>query len=269
MRVAIPTHRRAGVIEGKTLAFVRQHLRCVPVDLFLSDEEDGNAYAGIADANRIITGAKNIREKWNFIHYHYPIGEEVLVMEDDIEAVVCKTGENEKEEVRNFKVFAEHGFWALQERRAGLFGFQAHDNAFYMKYGVGEGLKFCVANMFGFISNHKKALEIECPSKTDYERTIKYFIEYGKVLRFDHVGIRTKNYRNAGGMQADLDRRQAMEEESVAWLCARYPHLIRRNEKKKSLYPEVLLRRPPAGADLKGMQRVLDAKLGGAYAERK
>lgn len=244
--LAIPSHRRAAVLEAQTLAFLRgQNLRPEQIHVFLSDKSDAKAYAGLLDRGEraIVTGCKNLRDKFNFIHNYFPIGSRVVVMEDDVAPLEKGDGVNQKRPVEDLPALVARGFEAVAD--GGIWGVAPHANVFYMSGKVTRTLKLVVAHLFGFVSTHHKDLEVVALAKTDYERTLRYYLRYGETVRLDWVGVKTKSYTAAGGLQSDFSReaRAAVEEESVDYLVRTFAGMVARNEKKKSLFPELSLKR--------------------------
>ena len=96
--------------------------------------------------------------------------------------------------------------------------------------------------MGGFtgIVNNKKAEVRSIDDKEDYERSIKYYLKDGGVLRFNNVCVRTRCYTEPGGMQ--INRTKDRIYESALYLAKKYPMLCRMNMKKKSGFAEVRLR---------------------------
>jgi hypothetical protein len=89
-------------------------------------------------------------------------------------------------------------------------------------------LNYIVGAFYGIINrpNLKKiqlTLTKENGQKEDVERSIKYFINDGIVLRFNHIGFITKYYGKEGGLGTFEDRLK--------------PMLIA-SEKLKEKYPE-------------------------------
>jgi hypothetical protein len=134
----------------------------------------------------------------------------------------------------------QRGFEAI-DADGGLWGIVPHNNAFYFSGGVTSTLKLIVAHAFGFIATGDEWLAVTQPSKTDYERTCRYWVRYGKVVRLDNYGPKTKSYTQAGGMQANHSKeaRALIEATSVEYLTKRFPHLLQRKDKKTSPFAEM------------------------------
>jgi hypothetical protein len=234
------------------------------VDVFISDENDLAAYSHIK-CNKIITGSHNVVEKFNYIHYHYPVGEKVVVIEDDIEELVFGYGENVKTRFTDLHTLIEKAFSHIPF--GGIWGVVPHHNAFFMKNRVTDDFKLVVAHLFGFVSTQDKRLAVTQIGKSDYERTILYYIMYGRTVRMDMVGVKTNSYNAQGGMQSDMNEmaRFVKERESVNYLTEKYPHLCKKNSKKSqtSKFDELtLIRNNYSTKKLQQIQRIIDGKLG-------
>lgn len=258
--IAIPTHRRADLFEQKTLAQLRaSNVSLGQVMLFLSDDEDAEAYWRFG-LPMCVTGAASLTEKFNTIHNAYLPGSQVVVMEDDIELVEAVTpGKNGVRPLADLVGLIEAGFASLDGR--GIWGIAPHSNAFYMTGKVSRTLKLVVAHCFGFVATRNPALQVTQPSKTDYERTLRYFVEYGETVRLDWVGVKTKSYTQPGGLQSELtrDARTLAEQTACDYLVAHWPHLIEHNRSKQSLFAELKFKRCTMGRDeLRSFQSALE-----------
>jgi hypothetical protein len=82
--------------------------------------------------------------------------------------------------------------------------------------------------------------------KEDYERSIKYYLKDGGLLRFNNVAFKTKCYQDPGGMQHDQLSTKERILESAKKLVETYPNLCKLNLSKKSGYAEIRMldRRP-------------------------
>lgn len=268
--VAIPSHRRPLGFRDKTLAYLgRTNVPLSRVHLFLSDDEDVRSYAEAIDeiTDNVLTvhkceEAKNATDKFNAIHNSFKPGTKVFVMEDDVQLLESPAkGSNEKWELTELDALIRRGFEAIPE--GGLWGIAPHDNGLFMSEKVTRSLKLVVAHAFGFVSTNDARLAVQGPSKTDYERTLRYFVHFGEVVRLDWIGVRTTSYTAEGGMQADHseDERARLERLACLNLVRRYPHLISLNVKKKSRFMELSFKRVSySPIQLQLMQRKLDTQ---------
>ena len=248
-KIAIPSYKRSGIIKERTLNYLS---RCgVDMDnvyVFTSNKKEADEYkestAGIGC--RVICpliDINTVTEKFNYIHSYFSEGTNVFVMEDDIKNLVRITANIQctKPSVCENLAFVRVGFEYCRKANTKLFGIAPHNNGFYMSYNVSTNLKLIVAHAYGFISDHSRDLFVTQIGKSDYERSILYFLKFGSVVRFNNIGVTTNSYTTDGGM--DRDGRYEHERDSCNYLVTRYPHFIKYNKKKKSKYPELLFNR--------------------------
>jgi len=261
--IAIPSHRRPTTILQYALAQLRASDVRAEVHLFLSDERDADEYAASGATNgctvHVCNETRNATDKFNAIHDAFAAGTRVFVMEDDVRLIAGQRGQNKRSEPRSLEAAITAGFAAAENL---LWGVAPHDNAYFFDDQYTRTLKLVVAHAFGFTASGDPALRVTQASKTDYERTLLYWIRDGAVVRAPGLGVRAAaSYRLEGGMQSDHthDARAQAEEASVAYLTRRYAHLCRRKKKASSPFPEIAFKRPMRNVfDWAELQRVLD-----------
>ncbi len=242
MRIAIPTYKRALLIQQLTLGYLKRcGVNMAIVDLFVSGEREAVNYKNLNTGCKVITtNAANVKEKFNCIHSYYQPGTEVLVIEDDLASVKRVVGYNQLEEELNLMRESRLAFDRCAKEETALWGISSNSNPFFMKDQISVGFKFIVANMYGFIATEPPIIGTQ-ESKTDYERTIQYYVKFGKLVRLDYLCPITKNYTNPGGMQDVKNERFKLEQDSVNYLTSTYPQLCQLNKTKDSKYPEMKL----------------------------
>jgi hypothetical protein len=102
------------------------------------------------------------------------------------------------------------------------------------------GFSFIVANIYGFFADGDANVLLKEHSKTDYERSILYFLHKGGSVRLDYVAANTNNYTNKGGMQLLKDRSQ-LERTACLNLIRRFPKFVDLKAGTKSRYMEIKL----------------------------
>ena len=119
------------------------------------------------------------------------------------------------------------------------------DNPFFMKptqpdkSHVSTDLKFVMGGFNGVVNN--KAAEVRTISdKEDYERTIKYYLADGGVIRFNNISCSTRCYKGMGGIQFNGKKKTSKINAEI--LIKKYPDLVTLNESRKSGFVEVRLR---------------------------
>jgi len=250
VKIVIPTYKRPSVLRDKSLALLwRLGFDKSDVVILLS-EGDPSEYEKIYPNFHIIkVKANTAAEKFNAAHRVYPKGTRVLLFEDDIDDIVQKNDLKQSPvSAENFQMIATKSFEYCEKIGAKIWGMCPTPNGFYMKNRICHGLKFCVANVYGFISDpdRQNSVDVNLPSKTDYERSIRYFIRDGATVRADMISPITKNYKNSGGLQ-DLaaGKRLAYENAAVSELLSKYPTLVRRNLNRVGEYPEIVIKPAP------------------------
>ena len=153
---------------------------------------------------------------------------------------------NRLHDMRNLDDFIQFAFKIAKEKGIDNWGIYPVENPYFMKptteivddYTTTK-LTYIMGGFTGVINN-KKAEIRTIDDKEDYERTIKYYLKDGGVLRFLNVCVRTRCYTEPGGMQ--INRTKNRIHESAVYLTKKYPLLCTLNTRKKSGYTEVKLR---------------------------
>lgn len=224
-RIAIPTYKRATTI--KTLSYLEDcNIDMSIVDLFMANEQELKEYKEAGIKANMIVGVKGIREQRAFIREHYDQGQMVLSMDDDISGLYKLVGDKLKL-VENLDGFVKSAFMICRTNKTKLWGVTAVNNPFYMKDKVSTGLKFIVGCFYGFINDKDPFLDIskELKVKEDYELTIKHFMKFKRVIRFDGYSPKTKYYTEPGGLQGERNKQDS--EEAASFLLQKYPEYVR------------------------------------------
>lgn len=230
-QIAIPTHLRSDTIAKHTLKLIEGV--SVPVTLFCSNEADAALYRKYeTDMVRVVvTNTTDATGKFNAIQEWYPAGTFVFVIEDDIKSVQSLYTQSVRSILNQMYTFCnQHDIAAC--------GVYPSSNKYFMKKSIDVGMTYLVANLFGFTASADKRLLCTLPSKTDYERSVRYAQVYGRVARFNFVSCITNNYKNAGGMQ-ELTNRAQLEADASYALAEMYPNVFSINTNRKSQYTEV------------------------------
>jgi hypothetical protein len=108
------------------------------------------------------------------------------------------------------------------------------------------GLQYICGGLYGVINNKK--LLVSMNDKEDFQRSIQYYLEDGKTMRFNYVGIDTKGYAGQdGGMNIRINGINQRSNEiilaSAVKLTEIYPLLAKLNMTKASGKPEIRLKR--------------------------
>ena len=235
-RVAIATYKRPKGLGEKTLKTLSDNnIDKDIIDIFVNNQEEYDIYRPLYPEYNMIIGEVGMRQIRQFIVNYYEEGTKVFFMDDDIISFKQKDN-NILKNVDNLRETIETGFQLCEDNKTCLFGIYPVDNAYFMKDNYTTHLQFCVGWTFGAIID-KEALSLDTRTIgnfEDYERTIKSFKKYGKVIRLNNICAKTK-YATAesGGMNIG-DRSIGMKED-LEILKELFSDYIFIKEKKSSL----------------------------------
>ena len=186
---------------------------------------------------------------------YFPEGQYIFYMDDDIYKVydtVNTSGDiknkkgNKQVPLKSLKAFIDQAFKLSEKSGITNWGVYPVNNPFFMKPRtndirdyVGTNLCYIIGFMTGVINNRKAEVRT-VDDKEDYERSIKYYLKDGGVLRFNNVTCYTKCYKEPGGMQVERTKKRIHD--SAVYLTDVYPELCTLNTTKKSGFTEVRLR---------------------------
>jgi hypothetical protein len=153
--------------------------------------------------------------------------------------------------------FFKYAFKECKANKSSIWGVYPVYNPFFREARdeMSTCLNYIVGAFYGIISRpNLKSIQLsitkENGQKEDVERTVKYFIEDGIVLRFNRVGFVTKYYGKSGGLGTFEDRLKPMLEASKK-LMAAYPDYGNISTKKTGM-TEFKLKKIPATTDVEG-----------------
>ena len=189
MRIAIPSYKRHKYLGDKTLKTLHNFGYGIEdIDIFVGNDEEYELYKSEYPEYNIIVGEVGMREIREFIFNYYDEGTHVLSLDDDIIDIRMKNpNESEKSclvKLENLKEIVDKGFEEC------------------VKNNITTHLAFCVGWMWGCIID-KECLKLNISQYEDYERSIRVFKKYGKVIRLNNICAKTKYNNNTGGMCDD------------------------------------------------------------------
>ena len=244
MRFVIPSHTRPQEIQERTLATLdRCGIDRSKVTVFVADEEQVKHYLAEGKGENVELGGLGLTANRQAIRMHHDEGEHLVWLDDDVDDIVrLDYSEKKIESLRKgeLSMLCRELFAVTRNARATLWGVYPTHNAFYMNQSTSFDLKFCSGPFFGTINSHddKYALKLTDGPKEDYERTIRHYVADGHVVRANFLAPKT-TYYTGSVHQNRLER----ENEAVASLIREFPQYVRRNPRRKSDYPEILLKK--------------------------
>jgi len=245
-KVAIPSYNRVKEIVNKSLpTLLKGKVDPKKIFIFVANKEQEKLYKdGVPKGsyNQIIVGKKGIANQRKFIANYFPVGQEVVSMDDDVEELQRMVNPEKLAKISNLDIFFKDAFKKLYKENLYIWGVYPVHNPFFMKKGTSTGLKFIIGVLYGYRTRHNKKLQpsVLAETKEDYEQSILYYKMDGGVLRFNDVVPKTK-FNAPGGLGTDrYDRNKSAAE----YLKRTYPDIITVFHRKSGM-PEVKLARLP------------------------
>ena len=194
-RIAIPSYSRADIIVKKTLNTLAQFdFPADMIDIFVIQDQK-NMYEQIIPTDlydKLIVGVPTLAGQRSFIQHYYPLGQKILMMDDDISNF----------KIKNLDISLKDQFsWLflqLEKNGCNLFGIYPASNLFFMKDKLQKGLHYCIGSCFGIIN--KKDLAAPMDEKEDYYMTLQRFHTDGAILRYCGISPVTTYWKGKGGM---------------------------------------------------------------------
>jgi len=223
--IAVPSYKRACVLREKTLNTLRSLDSCL-ITIFVASEEEKAEYARTIPRDMygvIVVGVIGLVNQRRFIQDYYPIGTNILMMDDDIEGF---------ESLRAFQLFdfIVDGFEKMRDSGCNIWGIAPSANRFFLNDSESLSLKYLIGCFFGILNDRPIDL-IYGDSQEDKERTLRYWVRDRKILRFNWIAPKTKYYAD-GGIMAINPQRKKDTERDTGLICAEFPNLVRQIRKK-------------------------------------
>jgi hypothetical protein len=221
--VCIPSYKRAELCNEKTLQTLKDnHIPAKKIFVYVANQEEYDEYIKILDKskyNKLVVGIKGLVPQRQFIMEQFPEGKHIVFFDDDVSKIDLTMSELTKGKSLDF--FFKHAFKECHKHKSFIWGVYPVFNPFFRK-GRPElttCLTYIVGAFYGIINRPKlKDIELtitkENGQKEDVERTLKYFVHDGIVLRFNRVGFMTKYYGKSGGLGTFEARLKPMLEAS-------------------------------------------------------
>jgi hypothetical protein len=237
--IAIPSYKRHHALKQRTLRVLDEGLVDFnKIHIFVADDEEYTLYHDLFPEYNIILGYRGLKEQRNFILDYFPLNTKIISIDDDIESIeIFNSMDNRLHKIEDLDYLFKKCFEDCEREKCNLFGFYPVRNAYFMKETFSTDLKFIIGSCYGFIN---KRLYQSISEKDDYERSILFYLRDKKVLRYNYITIKTKYYKNNGGLQTFKNRFEE-QLEAVKILLLRYPELVKRKKSFKSGFPEIRL----------------------------
>lgn len=276
MRIAIPTYKRAQIIDTLSLALLKKcSIPNESVYLFLSNAEEYKEYSYLLQDGYNLVYTKdlyNLQEKHNYIQDYFDVGERIIVMEDDIRSLKRKD-DNRVIEYTDFKTMVQDGWHACDKKGTKLWGIYPIPNGMFMSESITSDLVCITGYLFGIEITKDKFLRCNTENKHDYERSILHYIKYGSVCRLDYIAQYSQSFTGKGGLQAQHTNSGRCENEikGCEYLTKRFPHLIARASRINKVFgaqTELRMRSIDTKGnktDFMALQKIIDKKIKFVY----
>jgi hypothetical protein len=221
--VCIPSYKRALVCKERTLnALHKNNIDPKKIYVYVANKEDYELYKTTLDPktyHKLVIGKKGLVPQRQFIMNQWPANKHIVFLDDDVESIDLSLSPVFKK--HNLDYFIRQAFSECVKYKAYIWGVYAVFNPFFRKARkeMTTDLNYIVGAFYGIINRPSlKAIQLtltkENGQKEDVERTLKYFLHDGIVLRFNKIGFITKYYGKEGGLGRFEDRIKPMLEAS-------------------------------------------------------
>ena len=244
--ICIPSYKRANICKSKTLNMLKNNNIDAGIIYVYVVEEEYEIYKDILDHttyNKLVVGKKGIIQQRQFICDQYAEGTRILFLDDDVENVGGLGAVS-------LSSFIAYAFTECVKHKAFIWGVYPVNNEFFQinKKKISTDLTFIVGAFYGIINRPdcqaiQNTLTNEMAGKEDVERTLKYFINDGIVLRFNKIRFKTKYYGSVGGLGSFKDRIKPMADACLL-LKQNFPEYGNIKVRKNGMSEFVLKKKP-------------------------
>jgi hypothetical protein len=228
--VAIPSYNRPDVLPEKTLKTLSDGgVPAKLVHIFVANKAEEKRYLDAVPKHlygKIVVGKIGITNQRKFIIKHYPVGQAIVSVDDDVEGLFKKKNDKELTRVTDVHQFFKEAFAKTRSEGLNIWGIYPVQNPFFMKDTVTTDLKFIIGTLYGFINRKTETVQPSSliKEKEDYEQSIKYFIKDGGVVRYNNVTIKAKKH-SPGGLGETAGRLEA-NKFAADYLAKKYPEYV-------------------------------------------
>jgi hypothetical protein len=233
-QIAIPSYKRAETLRDKTLALLQKYnIPPEKIHIFVANEEERSVYAKTLPDyyKEIVVGVVGMMAIRNYIQDYFAEGERVLNIDDDIQALKVRVNDKECKELEDLDKLILDGFELCEKHSCSLWGIYPLVNAMFMHDDISFSLQYIIGAFWGVVNTHDKNTYVTLDDKEDFERSIKFYIKDGAVVRFNNIGVLSAYYTEPGGMQ--VERTEKRVRHSGIELLLKYPMFCAVNKARK------------------------------------
>ena len=256
--IAIASHKRADILQSKTLSLLKKHKMSMrKVYVFVSPESYQD-YIPIKNKFKFnLVGGNNssiLQTRNNIIDY-FKEGQNIIEMDDDVEDIEITLKGVKNKSVTNLKELFNESFKIIHQ--GGVFGFNANTNNFFAG-GIDKfGLYSIINSCLGY--KNDKRIKLTVAEKEDFQRVIQFYELDLPILKRTGYGINTNYWKNKGGIQGhyDFKKRIEVQRESAEQLLLLYPYAFRKQVRKNNIV-DLRFKRDPL-QKYKDLQKIVDS----------
>jgi hypothetical protein len=248
--VCIPTYKRPQLCNDKTLTTLHNlSINPQQIYVYVANKTEYNIYANTLNKDLyglLVIGKKGLVQQRQFIMNQWTTNKQLVFLDDDIESIDLSLSPLFKK--HNLDYFIKYAFKQCIKFKSYIWGVYPVFNPYFRNPTdeLSASLKYIVGAFYGIINRpNNKNIQLTITKangqKEDVERTIKYFIEDGIVLRFNKIGFVTKYYGKEGGLGRFEERIKPMLDASQK-LKAKYPDFGNIKTRKNGMTEFVLNR---------------------------
>jgi hypothetical protein len=196
--IAVPSYKRPDILRKKTLKCLQDGgIDMSRVTVFLANHEEAVAY-GTLPVNTVV-GVPGLAAQREYIQSHYPVGQLIIFMDDDISAIKQKHGDKMLPVTDLTKLF--DGMFQIMGS-ANIVGVYPAANARFMKDTVTRDCRYIIGALYGIRNTWDDCRKLQYgDNQEDKERTLRYWDADGQVVRLNYITISTAYYAK-GGMES-------------------------------------------------------------------
>lgn len=201
--ICIPTFRRYSIINKLTLNMLTENnINPNLIKIFVVEEEKELYQSVILDKYEIIVGKKGLVQQREFIENYFPIGTNIIFLDDDIKKVDLTL----MNDINSLDEFFNMAFNEAITNKCYIWSIYPVFNKYYREKRdrLSKCLNICIGAFYGIINRpNDDELKIKVTrsgDKEDVERTILYYKKDGLIHRYNRIGFETKYYGSIGGL---------------------------------------------------------------------
>lgn len=198
----IPSYKRKDVLIKKTLSVLEKYnIPKKDIYVFVANAQQKNEYKEVEDMGyKLIIAKKGVLGARNFIVDYFKEGQKIVSLDDDIRELVMMVNKKKTKVLPDLSSFIKGAFDELEKNNLQLGGIYPIDNPFFMKKKISKDLRYIAGGLYFFINDKTQKINPKFHLGEDYARSIKSFIKYGGVLRYNYISFKTQNYTKEGGL---------------------------------------------------------------------